>query len=340
MKIRNTPFYQVFAGMCDQLGLLTRNDGTRMDAAGETMFIAKTLEHVAARTYDVMYATAKARTFMPVNNAVHNGARTFVYHQWDHIGLANWITNYATDFESVNAFVKEFDKPIYSMGTSYQYSVQDLRAAQLARTPLNEKLAAAARLVVEQKIDDVAAFGDSVRGIEGFTNHSAVSVISPVNGTWDDSTTGAEMVADLQKLAMAPEQVSKQLIVADTLVLPLDVQPFLMKPMGAEFSSTVLDVFKRSGSTIKNIEFWHKTSGNGVRDRLTGSPSAGVGVKRAIAYKKDAQVLELVIPQEFEQFNPQQVNMAFYVPCHARIGGVNVFYPFGMTYMDLGDAPF
>ena len=53
-----------------------------------------------------------------------------------------------------------------------------------------------------------------------------------------------------------------------------------------------------------------------------------------VAYQRDPMVLQLEIPQEFEQFPPQARGLSFVVPCHARIGGVHMHYPLAVAYMD------
>ena len=45
-------------------------------------------------------------------------------------------------------------------------------------------------------------------------------------------------------------------------------------------------------------------------------------------------VVELIIPQEFESFPPQARNLSFVVNCHARVGGVSWRYPLAAAYMD------
>ena len=75
---------------------------------------------------------------------------------------------------------------------------------------------------------------------------------------------------------------------------------------------------------ITDVDFWHK---------LDLADAAGTG-PRMVTYQRDPEVLELVIPQEFEQFPPQARNLAFVVPCHARVGGVVVYYPLAIVYTD------
>jgi hypothetical protein len=51
----------------------------------------------------------------------------------------------------------------------------------------------------------------------------------------------------------------------------------------------------------------------------------------AVLYEKSPEVLELVIPQEFEQFPPQQDGLTWEVYCHMRTGGVNVMRPLAVA---------
>jgi hypothetical protein len=53
-----------------------------------------------------------------------------------------------------------------------------------------------------------------------------------------------------------------------------------------------------------------------------------------VAYLRNPEVLELEIPQDFEQFAPERRNLEFIVNCHARCGGVLVYQPLAMAYMD------
>ena len=47
----------------------------------------------------------------------------------------------------------------------------------------------------------------------------------------------------------------------------------------------------------------------------------------AVLYEKNPRVLQLVIPQEFEQFPPEMDGLLWEIYCHLRTGGVNVLRP-------------
>jgi hypothetical protein len=53
----------------------------------------------------------------------------------------------------------------------------------------------------------------------------------------------------------------------------------------------------------------------------------------SLVYEKDPRVLQLVIPQEFEQFPPEMDGLLWEVYCHLRTGGVNVIRPLAVTTM-------
>ena len=50
--------------------------------------------------------------------------------------------------------------------------------------------------------------------------------------------------------------------------------------------------------------------------------------------REDPMKLTLELPMPFEQFAPQQTGMEYQIPCHAKCGGVIVYYPASIAYGD------
>lgn len=297
--------------------------GFRMDS-NETAMLSRQLEHIKSSTYDVKYPAFKARQFIPLASGTPSGAETITYRQWDQYGMAKVISNFADDLPSVDVVAKEFTSRVKSLGDNYQYSIQDLRAAALAGNQLDAKRAVAARRAIEASIDNIAAIGLPEAGMEGFVNNSNVPLIAPTTGSWA-SATAAQILADMNKLVKSVVVATKQIHQPDTLLM--DVESFELiagLPTGTELTRTVLKVFLETNPHIRNIDSWYM---------LDTADAAGTG-PRMIAYARDAEVLELEVPQEFEQLPPQSRNLAFVVPCHARIGGTVIRYPLGLAYMD------
>ena len=110
---------------------LYKHGNLRLDA-GETAALARQLEHIYAKTYDVKYAELKARRFIPIDTSVDAGAEFFTYRQWDIFGMAKLIANYADDLPRVDTLAREFAAPIKSLGASYGFSIQDMSRAAMS----------------------------------------------------------------------------------------------------------------------------------------------------------------------------------------------------------------
>jgi hypothetical protein len=172
----------------------------RLDA-GETATLAKQLEFVYAKTYDVKYAELKARRFIPIDTSVDAAAEFFTYRQWNMFGMAKLIANYADDLPRVDALAKEFPAPIKSLGASYGFSIQDMRRSAKAGSQLETRRATAARRAHEQSFDDIMAFGNLDAGILGFLNNPNVPIVPAVTGQWiTNAATPLQMIADLNEL--------------------------------------------------------------------------------------------------------------------------------------------
>ncbi len=291
-----------------------------------TAVLERQLEFIKTRTYDIVYPEMKARQIIPVNNDVDSGAETITYRQWDQIGMAQIITNYGDDFPLIDTLVEEFEQKVKSLGAAYEWSVQDLRRSAMAGASLDQRRARAARRAVEQQIENIAALGNAKAGLLGFAKNPNVPLVAPITGSWD-TATGAQMVEDMMNLAGSIVTTNKETFIPDTAVLPIgryNRMAITRISITGDTNSTALEAFLRSSPWVTNVGTWNK---------LANANATNNG-PRIVCYKRDAEVLTLEIPQEFEQFPPQAKNLSFLVPVHARIGGVIVYYPIAMAYMD------
>lgn len=302
---------------------IASNEGSRLDAV-QTATLSRQLEYIKAQLYNVRYPDFQARTFIPVSTEVPSGAETITYRQWDQYGMAKVVANAADDIPLVDVIAREFTTKVKSLADGYTFSIQDLRAMAMSGQPIDTMKARAARRAMEAAMDEVAAFGLPEGGMLGFVNHPNVPIIAPDTGSWA-SATAAQIFADLNKLVNSIVTATRGIHKPDTLLLDLDSFNLLAStPVGSDFSKTLLRVFLDSNPYIRNVDSW---------SRLDTADVAGTG-PRVVAYLRDPEVLQLEIPQDFEQFPPQARNLAFVVPCHARIGGTVIRYPLAIAYMD------
>jgi hypothetical protein len=168
-------------------------------------------------------------------------------------------------------------------------------------------------------------------GVTGIANNADVvaqGIISPVNDPWTMSTDPALILADLNTIVGAVVTGSNQRWIPDTLLFaPREFDIIAQKPVGIDNQVTILRSFLANNPYIRNVDQWY---------RLTGAGAGGTN--RAICYLRSPDVLEGVMPMDFEQLAPQARNLEFVVPCQGRVGGVKVYQPAAMRYADFNTA--
>ena len=178
---------------------------------------------------------------------------------------------------------------------------------------------------VGQPLHLLAALGDANTGVKGFLNQSAVPIVSFVTGNWTQATAAENILTDMNTLVNSIVNTTKELFAPDTMILDnTSFQIANSKRIDPTMEKSVLKSFLENNPYITSVQQWQRCN--------TASATNG---RRIVAYKRDPEVLELVIPQEFEQFPPQAKNLGFMIPTHARVGGVSVRYPLAIAYMDL-----
>ena len=291
------------------------------------------LEAVKAKTYDIKYPELKARSLVPMDTSIPSGAETYSYRQWDEYGMAEIIANYADDFANVDVKGEKFVGNIESIGDSYQYSVQDLRRSAMMGESLDAKRALAARKAIERKIDDLVAVGDAKSKLPGLINNANVAVsAATTDGTsarWIGGRTTPKapelILKDMNDLAASIRVASMHVHMPTTIVLSIaEWEHIARTAVDSTNRMTILQAFLQNGNGITEVIPWYK---------LDLADAAGTG-PRMLCYQKSPEVLDFKLPQDFESFPPQAQSMAFKVVCHARVGGVCIYYPLAVAYMD------
>lgn len=298
-----------------------QNSPLRLDA-NESIFFARELEFVKAQTYDVKYPELTAMRIIPVSTSAGAGAETITYYQYDAVGFAKIIANYAIDLPRVDLVGKKFTGNVKSIGVSYGYSIQDIRAAQTAGKPLEQRKANAARKANDQEANRIGYFGDAANGLNGFITHPNItSYTLPADGTSGATTfkskTPDKVLRDLNGMAGKPLQLTGGVEIVNTLLLDYDTHADISsRPRSDNSDTTILEYFLKNNPYVENVD---------VIPELSGAGTNGVNV--CMMYNKSLDKLSFEIPQPFEQFPPQADGLEFVIPCHSRNGGVIVYYP-------------
>lgn len=298
--------------------------GLRLDAMNSA-FIDQELQAIEAQAYKVEYEDLKLRLFVPKKGDVPEGAETFAFKIWDVFGQADWLSNYAEDLPEQAIRCEKRVGKVEGIGNAYSYSVQDLRAAAMTNMPLDRELAETAMRTHEEKVDTAGSFGDTSRGFLGFCNHPDVSVMTPT-ADWD-SATGSQILLDLHRMTHQIVEATKGKYQPDTLLLPLNrYNQISVKPVNASLDvrTTVLNVFLEQTKFVKRVEWFAPLATAGANS-----------LSRALCYKYDPRVVQVVIPMEPVQHEPERRGLRYVKAIESRFGGVIVRQPLAMVYMDL-----
>ena len=294
----------------------------------EQVFFDEQLALVKARTYDVKHKALKALTLLPVSTEQDPGADRIIWRSFDQVGVAKIVADYANDFPRADVAGEEHISPVRDIGSSYGYSLKEIRRAQKAGVSLDAKRAEACRRAIDEKQDKIAWFGDSKAKLPGFINAPGITEYVAANGaggskTWA-SKTADEIVADVAGIITAAGEATNGIENPDTLILPLSLYNKLMTtPYGANRDKTILGFIRENYPQITRIDWVQDLAGAG----------AG-GSSRVMAYSRDPLKVEVQIPQRLEQFPPQQKGLAFDIICAQSTGGTLVYYPLSVVFCD------
>lgn len=228
----------------------------RMDEAG--LFLERQLEYIRPQVFEVEYADIKYATILPVTSEAGPGAQTFTYRIMDATGDFKLISDAADDLPRADVSQTEKSINIRSFGGSFGYTVQELRAAQMANVALEQRRAAAVRRAYEEKVEEIAMFGESSVGLVGFFNNPTVDVVSAdkwFTGATATGTTAQDMLDLLNEGVTAIINGSNMKEQPDTILMAWEDYNRISITRNSDSSDmTVMEYFLRTNPFIRNIE--------------------------------------------------------------------------------------
>lgn len=294
----------------------------RLDDAG--LFLDRQLEYIRPQVFEVEYADIKYPTILPVTAEAGPGSQTFTYRIMDATGDFKLISDAADDLPRADVSQTEKSINIRSFGGSFGYTVQELRAAQMANLSLEQRRASAVRRAYEEKVESVAMFGEGSVSLAGFFNNATVDVISANKWFSTSNVTAQEMLEILNQGVSAIISGSNMKEQPDTILMPYEDYNIVSTTRNSDSSDvTVLEYFLRTNPFIRNVEPINQLA----------AANSSLAKNRLVVYKRDPQKVQLHIPQPLELFPPQQRGLEFIVPAHARVGGVALYYPKSVKYV-------
>lgn len=308
------------------------SEGTRFDSAEDaSVFFARELDHIKAQSYDVEYPEFTALSLFPISNEADPGAETITYYTYDKSGLAKVIDNYSTDLPRADVNGKPSLAMVKSLGDSYGYSAQEMRASRLAGKSLDVRKAESARYQIDNLNNKIAWAGDEESGLMGVLSDGQNIPLYAITAgadsgktTWLEKTAD-EILLDINGMQKQVAKVTKNVERPDTLCVPADVFMDISTRRIPDTSTTVKSFLLEHAPYLKDIVSTAELDADSVETNPYAKAEGGQGV--AFLFKNDERKLSLENPMPFYQYPLQVRNLETIIPCEARTAGVIMYYP-------------
>lgn len=302
----------------------------RFDSAEDaSVFFARELDFIKAKSYDKIYPEFSALNNFPITHEVPEGAETTTYYSYEKTGLAKIISNYATDLPRADVKGKPSTAYVKSLGDSYGYSIQEMRASRMAGKSLDTRKADAARYAIDYKANQIAFAGDKEHNLVGMlTQGNDIPVYVPSTVTVDGVPhtefkykSASEILNDINGMFAYQAKLTKNVERGDVLMLPASAYIDISTRQVPNTGYTVKKFLLENAPYLKDIVAAPELEADATDTNTYG---AGVGM----LYTNDKDKFSLEIPMPFYQYPLQNRNLEVIVPCEERIAGIIMYYPF------------
>lgn len=315
--------------------------------AGEALFVERALLWIETETYNTLFPPLEGLKYVPVDTSAPEGAKGTAYKQYTRVGIAKLVTERGGDLPTSKLFVREFQHQFYRLGMSYEYTLDDLLAAQMAAQNggpslnIDMEQAIGAREAINKGLDAVSGIGSATSatipglstgigpdvGLLGLLNQPNATTYTPAVGasgstSWSQKTPD-EKVADLTGQYAAMVNGTYKVFTPDSFLLPItQYEGANGQRMGDGSDETVISFYKKIKPGI-SLDSWQYCAGAGT-----------AGADRMVAYINNKRYVKHMISQMFRQMPPQYENLEFSVDCVAKTAGVFSPYPVSISYCD------
>lgn len=315
------------------------NDGLPTIDDGLAFYISQ-LANVESKIYEAKYTKVNYEELIPVNTDVPEWADSWDYISYDAVTLGKFIGSSADDLPNVGLSANKSSVPIGYAGNMFDYSLDELRKSQQLRMPVDVLKARATFRGAKEHMQRVAYFGDASRKMTGLFNNPNLALTNSTLDWFSPTTTGDEIVADMNKPLVSVWINSAQTHLPNVLIL--DSKRFALiseRRMGTGSDNayqTILEYFKRNN-------LYTSITGRDLavfpRLQLTAAQLAANGVSngnkdRMMTYELNEDNLGLVNPIPWRTTAPQMRGLNIEVPCEYKISGTEFRYPFSGAYVD------
>jgi|GEM_PF-7056189 len=243
-------------------------------------------------------------TFVPTSFDIRPGARTFVQDRVQEFGQALVLSPDAADFPLVEIKVDEVEYRIFMIGAGYKLTYGETQAQGFAEANGQQfgtrdvKMGTVVTVITE-KMNDLAAFGDTRLGITGALNDTGVTLVNSSFNPYDRATNTAEAVAawfldSVGGIAVSTNNAEYPTTAVIATELWNELSARLMPQTGETVLSVILRTQREAASQNQNgiTDIFRSTECRSVNLEANGAQSAATNKDRIWLYPQFSYILE------------------------------------------------
>lgn len=291
-------------------------------------FVQSQTAHVEAGVYAARFPSIRYPGLIPVDNSAPEWIKTVDYYSMDIAGKAGWTADRAKDLNMVGTNLGKASSQVFMADIGYDYGLEEVNQASMLGMNLPSEKAAAARLIYERTVDNIAFTGDVEKGWKGLYNSAAVVADSAPTGGWATATED-QILGDINAVLSGVFSATNEIAIADTLILPSLKYQLIASMRLGDTGVTVLEFIQRANSyTAETGQQLNIRSSRGLNTAGAGSTA------RMVAYRNSPEVLKLHIPMRHRFLPVQVAGLTYQVPGIFRLGGLDIRLPKEVRYSD------
>ena len=293
----------------------------------DAVFFQRQLEFIEAQTYDTLYPELEARAAFGVDTTGGPGVNTLTYRSYNHVGKAQVINARATDLPKSSISGKEYSVTVKSVGTAFDYDIDEVASAAVTGLPLETRKANAAIRGYEQYVNSAAWYGDAANGFVGFFENPDITKATVAAGTggstkWAEKTP-TEVIADLTTAVSAMYASTLKIMRPDEIWMPVEHEQYIFNTARSEQSDKTIGQFFIDNNQFINSR--DKIKGlNAIKGHGASGADCFVVVCREAMGNRTFRLRE-PLPLTWQ---PVQLHgLVYEVPGRGRFAGFQAMYP-------------
>lgn len=301
-------------------------------------FLVAQTSYIEAQVVRILYPEIQYPNLIPIDTSAPEWAKSVTFYSMDMVGQAEWFHHEAKDIPLADVTREKFEQGIRMAGIGYRYTLEELGQAQMLGVNLSTDRAEAARRAYEEFLDDKLINGDAAINWDGLLDFTGVTASTAAEDATLTTTlwsgkTGDEVIADINDALSGVWTASKQIELADTVLLPpSEFARLATRPRAADGASdmSILDwLTKYNVYTMQTGQPLMVRAVRGLEDVGDG------GSGRMVVYRRDPQVLKAHLPMP-HRFLPvwQTGPITYDVPGIFRFGGLEIRRTGAVRYVD------